>query len=124
MGRGFWDAVAAGDGGSVFRPKVGLLSWDAGVVQGVASGSGLENFLLCEPCGVDTSGLVGSALGGVSGPCGAGGASGSGGGEPCGAGASGSGRVPWEGLASGTGVGGEVYSGDEEVADLWWRDCM
>jgi hypothetical protein len=114
VGRHFWAAVDAGvcGGGTVFRPKVGGLSWDAGVVQSVASDSS-GNFLVCEPCG------VGEVGGGE--PCGVG-TSGSGGPGPCGAGASGSGEaVPWEDVASGT--GGDVLSGDEEVAALWW-DCM
>ncbi len=109
VGKAFWEAVAAGSGGNVFRPKEGLLSWDAGVVQGRASDSGNVNVLLCGPCGVGTSGSSGGGVWGVgTGPCGAG-ASGSGVREPCGAGASGS--------------GGDVFSGDEEVADLWWGDC-
>jgi hypothetical protein len=129
VGKQFWAAVEAGEvgGGTVFRPKVGVLSWDAGVVQGVASGSG-GNFLLCEPCGAGASGSGSSGAGYAFGgePCGVGGTSGSGWAEPCGAGASGSGSsgAPWEVIEdSGAGDGG-VCSGDEEVAALWWEDCM
>ncbi len=121
LGTSFWEAISAGAevGGTVFRPKVGELSWDADV-QGGASDS-IGNVLLCEPCGAGASG-IGSVWGDGGEPCGVGDTSGPGGGlvGPCGADASGPvGGEPWE--AGGASGSGDVLSGDEEVAALWWE---
>ena len=111
------------------------LPWDAGGVQGCASGSG-NVLAFLGPCGAGASGPDGflglgpcgagaSGPGSVARPCGAS-ASGSrvgrsvGWADPCGAGASGAvGVWPWE-PDSGH---GEVQPEEEEVAREWWSVC-
>ncbi len=104
VGKEFWEAVREGvvngGGGRVGRVREGVLPLDAGGVQGGASGSS-DNIFVCEPCGAGASGSGGV----VAGPCGAG-ASGLGAGEP------------WE--VAGASGSGDVCTGDEEVAALWW----